>query len=119
MLNYRWPGNVRQLQSVVTSAVLVCGLEGSQKIAKRHIEPLLLPQSTPHEGSSRDIFKTLAETELRMAENALIRSGGKKGEAWKLLKYKNRFTMLRRVKRIISEHPELAERFPELKKSYS
>jgi len=119
MLNYRWPGNVRQLQSVISSAVLVCGLEGSPKIAKRHIEPLLLPQYTPHGSADWNIFKTLAETELRMAENALIRSGGKKGEAWKLLKYKNRFTMLRRVKRIISEYPELAERFSELKKSYS
>jgi len=104
---------------VITSAVLICGLEGSPKIARRHIEPLLLPQYTPHGSADWNIFKTLAETELRMAENALIRSGGKKGEAWKLLKYKNRFTMLRRVKRIISEHPELAERFPELKKSYS
>lgn len=119
MLNYRWPGNVRQLQSVVTSAVLVCGLEGSPKIAKRHIEPLLLPQYTPHGSADWNIFKTLAETELRMAENALIKSDGKKGEAWKLLKYKNRFTMLRRVKRIMSEHPDLTEQFPELKKSYS
>jgi DNA-binding NtrC family response regulator len=119
MLNYRWPGNVRQLQSVVTSAVLVCGLEGSQKIAKRHIEPLLLPQPVPYEGSGWDIFQTLAETELRIAENALIRSGGKKTQAWKLLGYKNRFAMLRRVKRIMSKHPELMERFPELKKSYS
>ncbi|MBC2696211.1 MAG: sigma-54-dependent Fis family transcriptional regulator [Desulfobacteraceae bacterium] len=119
MLTYRWPGNVRQLQSVISSAVLVCGLEGSPKIAKRHIEPLLLPQSTPHDGSSSNIFKTLAETELRMVENALIRSGGKKMQAWKLLNYKNRFTMLRRVKRIMSEHPELTEQFPELKKSYS
>ncbi|MCG2831314.1 MAG: sigma-54 dependent transcriptional regulator [Desulfobacteraceae bacterium] len=119
ILNYRWPGNVRQLQSVVTSAVLVCGLEGSQKIAKRHIEPLLLPHYALHGSDSQSVFKTLAETELRMAENALIRSGGKKTEAWKLLKYKNRFSMLRRVKRIMSEHPDLAEQFPELKKSYS
>ena len=118
MLNYRWPGNVRQLQSVVSSAVLICGFEGSPKIAKRHIEPLLLPKPAPHEISSSDIFKTLAETELRMVENALVRCGGKKTQAWKLLGYKNRFSMLRRVKRIINEHPEVAERFPELKKNY-
>jgi hypothetical protein len=54
-----------------------------------------------------------------MAENALIRSGGKKTRAWKLLGYKNRFSMLRRVKRIMNKHPELAERFPELKKGCS
>jgi len=95
----------------------MCELEGSQTIATRHIEQLLLPQPAPHEGSNRDIFKTLAETELRMAENALIRSGGKKTHAWKLLGYKNRFSMLRRVKRIMNKHPELAERFPELKKA--
>jgi len=44
---------------------------------------------------------------------------GKKTEAWKWLGYKKRFSMLRRVKRIMSEYPGLAEQFPELKKSYS
>jgi len=119
MLGYRWPGNVRQLQSVVSTAALMCGLEKALEITRRHVEPLLMPQQSGHEAAiEQDVFSALAETELGMVENALLQSGGKKTQAWKLLGYKNRFAMLRRVKRILSDYPDLAERFPELRKGY-
>lgn len=119
MLNYRWPGNVRELKSVVESVALRCRLEGRTKATRKHLEPLLFSQDRPFELTEGDIFKRLAEMELRMVEDALIRAGGKKTQAWKLLKYRDRFSMLRRVKRIMKEYPDLAERFPELRKSYS
>lgn len=119
MIGYRWPGNVRQLQSVVSTASLMCGLEKSTRINGRHIEPLLMPQHTGRGTAlEQDVFGSLAETELGMVENALLQSGGKKTQAWKLLGYKNRFAMLRRVKRILADYPDLAERFPELRKGY-
>ncbi|MFQ5901310.1 MAG: sigma-54-dependent transcriptional regulator, partial [Thermodesulfobacteriota bacterium] len=118
MLNYQWPGNVRELKSVVESVALRCRLEGSKKITKKHLVPLLMSQDMPSDESGRDVFKRLAEMELRMVEDALIHTGGKKTEAWKLLNYPNRFTMLRRVKRIMSEYPDIAEKFSEVKKRY-
>ena len=119
MFVYRWPGNVRELKAVVESAALRCNIGNSAKVTKNYLESLLMDHDKPVEAKDDDVFRRLAETELKLVENALIRSGGKKGEVWKLLNYKNRFTMLRRVKRIMSAHPELAERFPALKKSYS
>ena len=118
-MEYKWPGNVRELKSMVESVALRCRLEGIIKTTKKHLEPLLFAQNRPVEESEGDVFKRLAEMELRMVEDALIRAGGKKTQAWKLLKYRDRFSMLRRVKRIMKEYPDLAERFPELRKNYS
>ena len=119
MLDYEWPGNVRELKSVVESMALRCRLEGITKATKKHLEPLLLSHDRPIRCSEGNVFKSIAETELRMVENALIRTGGKKIEAWKLLNYRNRFSMFRRVKRIMSEYPDLAEQFPQVKRLYS
>jgi DNA-binding NtrC family response regulator len=118
MLTYRWPGNVRELKSVVESAALRCRLEGIERISKKHIVPLLMSQEMSAGETEGDISRALAEHELKMVETALIRSGGKKTEAWKLLNYPNRFSMLRRVKKIMNEYPEIADKFPELKKRY-
>ncbi len=119
LTGYRWPGNIRQLQSVISTATLMCGLEKSTRIHRGHVEPLLMPRQTGRETTAeQNVFRALADTELKLAEKALIQSGGKKTQAWKLLGYKNRFAMLRRVKRILSDYPDFAERFPELKKGY-
>ncbi len=119
MIGYRWPGNVRQLQSVVSTASLRCGLENTLKIERKHVEPLLMPHQADYDAAiNHNVFQTLAETELGMIERALLQSGGKKTRAWKLLGYKNRFTMLRRVKRILADYPDLAQGFPELRKAY-
>jgi transcriptional regulator with PAS, ATPase and Fis domain len=119
MLHYRWPGNVRELKSSIESTALRSMLEGGDKIRSAHLTPLLMSQDLPSKGSKIDIFRKVAETELTMVEEALIRSGGKKTEAWKLLNYTNRFVMRRRVKRILENYPDLINNFPEVKKNYS
>jgi len=118
ILNYRWPGNVRELKGIVENIALRCRLEGSKRITRKHLLPMLMKETDSYINSDTDVFKNLAEHELGMVESALIRAGGKKTEAWKLLKYPNRFTMLRRVKKILEQYPELAERFPEVRKKY-
>jgi DNA-binding NtrC family response regulator len=118
MLHYRWPGNVRELKSVVESAALRSKLEGGEKITKKHLAPLLMIEHS-FTLAKGDVFRSLAAAELGMVEDALMRSGGKKTEAWKLLKYPNRFAMLRRVKKILGDYPDLSDKFPELKRTYS
>ncbi len=117
MLSYHWPGNVRELKAVVENVALRCRLEGCKKITSKHLSPHLFIQEQSGTDDA-DIFRNLAEYELKMVEDALIRSGGKKTEAWKLLNYPNRFSMLRRVKRIMNEYPDIADKFSELKKRY-
>lgn len=121
-----WPGNVRQLKNAIESALFWAELRGH-----REIEPEDLPSDVQKEGSegyeSRakrvgsegfSVEETLARTELACIEEALKLTHGKKTEAWKLLGYRDRFTIYRRVKRILEKYPHLVEEFPQVKASF-
>jgi len=51
-------------------------------------------------------------------EQAMAAAEGRKGEAWKLLGLNNRFALRRRVRRLLSAHPDLAAEFPSLDRSF-
>lgn len=105
---------------MVESGGLRARLVGSPRITHKDLAPLLLPQvSQTRPVTEGNIYRTLAEQEMHLVEAALIQSGWKKTEAWKLLGYKDRFTMRRRVKKIIANYPDVASLFPQLVKAYS
>ena len=85
------------------------------------MKPHLLPSDfiRQPQKSGIDVFRTLAEVEFELVENALKESGGKKTEAWKTLKYPDRFAMLRRVKRLLKDYPDIAEKFQEVIRNYA
>ncbi|MBF0567134.1 MAG: sigma-54-dependent Fis family transcriptional regulator [Nitrospirae bacterium] len=130
MLHYRWPGNVRELKAVVESAALRSKLVGNNKITPKHLIPLLMDKATEQVpvltmdrtkntgGGDRDIERALADKEMSLIEEALIKSGGRKTEAWKLLNYKNRFAMTRRVKKIMTTYPDILDKYSEIKAMY-
>ena len=80
LLNYHWPGNVRQLENVIHRAFAL-GAEDVIDINDIPAEILNTHQKqTPTESSFN-----LAENELRLIKKALQKTGGKKSEAAKLL----------------------------------
>lgn len=118
LLDYHWPGNVRELKAVVEGGGLRARLIGSPRISRNDLAPMLLvPVSKTI--STGNVFQVLAEQELRMVESALAQCSGRKTEAWKLLGYKDRFSMRRRVKKILQDFPETASLFPDLVLAYS
>jgi len=75
--------------------------------------------SSPQSGTRRlDLGRELARAELRLVEQAMAAAEGRKGEAWKLLGLNNRFALRRRVRRLLSAHPDLAAEFPSLDRSF-
>lgn len=115
--SYDWPGNVRELRNVIDS--LTIHHELGEKITSEHITKLLHKTQEPSITLDEwDIQRNLADFEMRMADSALRVSNGRKIDACKLLKYSNRFTMIKRLKKLISTYPDIAVRYPILNKHY-
>ena len=129
LINYSWPGNIRELKQALEYAVLKAKLTGANTILPEHlpleIAGLLAPTPAPvHDlekgemhlslsEKNAGIFRILAETELRYVRHAL-KTTGKKSDAWRLLGYHDRFSLRRRVAAIFSKYPDLKKSFPEV-----
>ena len=125
LLNYEWPGNVRELKAVIESAALRCKLYGKDMITEEDIKPFFIKTNNKIEEHSQEeitegfnIYEKLADRELYYINKALEHSKGKKTVAWKLLGYKSRYAMLRRIKKISSEFPQLIEKYKFVKELY-
>ena len=89
LMDYEWPGNIRQLENAVSHAVI---LSQSQSIEKGHL-PQFLKQSVPEPSST-----CLAENERRLILNVLQESDWNKHEAARRLKI-SRSTLYSKIHR--------------------
>ena len=93
LLNYHWPGNVRQLVNVIERAFAL----GVNEI----IQVTDLPSEIRKFGDSSKVtgtIYTLKENEIVLIKKALLKTGGKKPEAADLLGI-NTATLYRKIKR--------------------
>ena len=121
LCRYRWPGNVRELRNVIESALLRAGIRKHNRIEAGDLPSDLTGDLRPEDqGISEDgaLGEALARAELAEVERALEKTGGRKTEAWKLLGLNDRYAMRRRVLRILSSHPHLADQFPRTREAY-
>jgi DNA-binding NtrC family response regulator len=93
LLNYHWPGNVRQLVNVIERAFAL-GVNGTIQVND-------LPSEIRKFGESSMAAKTmyaLKENEIALIKKALVKTGGNKVDAAKLLEI-NISTLYRKIKR--------------------
>lgn len=108
LLQYRYPGNVRELRNIVEYAVNFCT---EQDIQLHHLPEYLVESPiSPMAGDSReepgagprmapaDTSDTWEDLEKRMIMDALLRAGGRKGRAAEILGW-GRSTLWRKMKR--------------------
>jgi len=84
LMNYSWPGNVRQLQNVIQFAMIKCR---GNTIMPEHLPPEILnATSVPliNNGSAKVGRKPKLNAE--MVESALVKAGGNKAKAARILK---------------------------------
>ncbi len=123
---YPWPGNVRQLRNALESAALRAQVSGRQRITEPDLpaevrageSPQVRPDPADSSANGFTIHETLARTELLQIEDALRTTHGKKAEAGRLLGYSDRFTMQRRVRKILKIYPHLGAEFSQLKTNF-
>lgn len=112
LANHSWPGNLHELRATIEFAGVRAAVEDSDTI-----EPPHLPESFRNGGASRlsgedgfNINRHLAQVEARVVEEA-IRAHPKlnKTELAARLGYNDRFTLGRRMRRILAEFPEIGK----------
>lgn len=123
---YQWPGNIRELRAVLERANIYANYHGHQLIEKEDLPFELLSnavvetkqatQRKLHAGITLDV--ELARVELSYIEDALSLTEERKAEAWKLLGLNDRFALLRRVKSLLRNYPDLGAEFPTVRKLY-
>lgn len=74
---YSWPGNIRELQSLVERAVLLCT---SEVIRPEHLSDLAVASTQPV-----PFGRTIREEKMRRIEQALAQTGGNQAAAARLL----------------------------------
>jgi DNA-binding NtrC family response regulator len=132
LTSYDWPGNVRELRNVIENAVIIASSRGIKLLTPEvlmigkgmersddRIQPstIIFPQKEK-EIEELNLNKYLAEAELRLIKKGIERFGKKRETLSKELGYPNRFTMIRRVKRIFQKFPELKEEFSDVAKIF-
>jgi len=100
LAEHDFPGNVRELQNVIESGLILSGGKAVQPehIAERLIPGLSFRESEASRGISQGAGPTLAEVERSHLEAALKRTGGNQSQAARLLGI-SRATLLYRMKK--------------------
>ncbi len=112
MMNYHWPGNIRQLENAIERAVALVGnremilsSDLPQEIQKTNANLFVSEIHIPDEGVN---FKTeISHIEKELILQSLKKSGGNKKQAAKLLNLK-RTTLIEKLKRLnLQDHANL------------
>lgn len=76
LMNYSWPGNIRELQNEIQSCLVLCGDEGL--IKEEYLSAKVNPQKESSPVVSYNFFEAKAEFEKRFLNQALLRFGNNK-----------------------------------------
>jgi Nif-specific regulatory protein len=106
LMKYNWPGNIRELENCIERAVVVCNTD---QIATRELCDEVCESFLPIKGKRPlTVFSTTAEAQIEdmdlhrqekeLITNALIKTGGNKSEAARLLNIHRR-TIYNRIKK--------------------
>lgn len=118
--NYDWPGNIRELQSVVLDSCTRARLSGDKILTERHIRDEIKSKKTSEfseKGGFSDIEYKKAMLELEEIEKALQKANGKKSDAAKMLGL-SLDQMRYRIQKSYEINPEIIENFSFINKVY-
>jgi transcriptional regulator with PAS, ATPase and Fis domain len=81
MVNYSWPGNIRELQNEVQRCLILAG--GDRLIREEHLSPRINPRREQAAAVTYNYFIAKTEFEKRFIQQALVRFGHNKARTAK------------------------------------
>jgi DNA-binding NtrC family response regulator len=101
LLNYSWPGNIRELENIIERMIIMAG---DEKITEDLLPPQIIGASVTDSSASLQIPDqglSIDQVELDLINNALKKAGGNKSNAAKLLGITRRklYSMMERLNR--------------------
>jgi len=115
--SWSWPGNLNELQSTLAYAGIQALILGSNEILPSHLPGILTERDVmePDADGRMDVRKFLAKAEVELVAKTLeFHQAKNKTQLAKLLGYTDRFTIGRRMRKILGEHPDVAKKHPKL-----
>jgi DNA-binding NtrC family response regulator len=109
---WSWPGNLHELRAVIAHAGVQALVDGSDEIRPAHLPGKL---TEPEVTGKLNIHRFLARAEADLVARALESHQPKnKTQLAELLGYTDRFTIGRRMRKLLGENPDLRKRYPKL-----
>lgn len=117
---HRWPGNVRELANAVEFAAIQAMLRDAKEVESEHLPSnLLRTEMVGGEGANRDFRRHLARAEVELAERACDELGiTNKAKLAETLGYNDRFVLMRRMRKCLTDFPEIGSEFPAIQRMF-
>jgi len=116
-MQYRWPGNIRELQSVIWDACTKARFEGDNVLQNKHLKSELLISNNQNYKENKDFKSRISEIELEEIDTVLQKTFGQKSHAAKLLGL-NSDQLRYKVLKISKNNPEIVRQFVYIRKYY-
>lgn len=114
---WAWPGNLQELRAVISYAGVQALIDESEEIRQTHLPSKL---TEPDGNRKLNIQRYLAWAEAELVAKTLESHQAKnKTQLAELLGYTDRFTIGRRMRKLLGEHPDMAKRYPKLEALFS
>lgn len=113
-----WPGNLHELRAAIGHAAVQAAICAREEIERRHLPANIgEPAAVGMGGNGKlDIRAILARAETRLVADALETAASKtKTQLAERLGYTDRFTIGRRMRKVLHDYPELGKEFPSVK----
>lgn len=118
--NYSWGGNIRELENVIEFAVIRASSVESSTIRAEHLPQTIVDNSTRKIRGDWNYQYQISRAEVDLVNQAVTRRGIRtKTKLADELGYSDRFTLLRRVRRALADHPQLRQEFPTVAELFS
>jgi DNA-binding NtrC family response regulator len=118
--NHAWAGNIRELKNAIELAVIRASSDESQTIETKHLPLTIADSSTRTIRGDWNYQYQISRAEVDLVNQAVTRRGIRtKTKLADELGYSDRFTLLRRVRRALADHPQLRQEFPSVAELFS